>query len=356
MQPSPGQLVRLRRIALASAASLIHLSLCWAAYAMGFMTLSLAGMLVLTLVVLMTGSLFLLMTRFGFNLRFRDPSLTLPQICWAILLIFVSAYFAGDLRPMFLMMVLLVLMFGAFRLEAGGFLRIGAFILISYLTLIYAQLRSGAVIELRLELMNGLEFMLLCVGVSMLGLDTSRLRNQLQERNHDLRTALERIQQLAITDELTGLYNRRFAKDLMSQQKALADRGTYGFVLCMLDIDFFKRINDNFGHAGGDAVLQQLAEHLRAAVRDVDFVARFGGEEFLLLLSGADEEGARQVLERLRQSLKGCEWSGCPGLQLTVSIGVSRYQTGEDWHQTLLRVDEALYRAKHNGRNQVVLL
>src|SRR5690606_27409509 len=101
VQPSPGQLVRLRRIALASTASLIHLSLCWAAYAMGFMTLSLAGMLVLTLVVLMTGSLFLLMTRFGFNLRFRDPSLTLPQICWAILLIFVSAYFAGDLRPMF---------------------------------------------------------------------------------------------------------------------------------------------------------------------------------------------------------------------------------------------------------------
>jgi len=91
-------------------------------------------------------------------------------------------------------------------------------------------------------------------------------------------------------------------------------------------------------------------------VRDVDFVARFGGEEFLLLLSGAEEEGAGLVLERLRLALKDCEWTACSALELTVSIGVSRYQPGEDWQQTLLRVDEALYRAKHNGRNQVVLL
>lgn len=356
MQPSPSQVTRLRRIVLASAASLIHLSLCWAAFAMGFMQLSLGGMLLLTLVVVMSCSLFLLVTRFGLNLRFSDPSLTLPQMSWAIVLVFVSAHFAGELRPLFLMMVLLVLMFGAFRLELPGFLRIGAFTLLCYSVLVYTQLRHGTGFELRVELMSGLTFVLLTVGVSLLGLDTTRLRSQLQERNRDLRAALERIQQLAITDELTGIYNRRFAKELMSQQKALADRGNHSFVLCLLDIDFFKRVNDTFGHAGGDAVLQQLADHLRMAVRDVDFVARFGGEEFLLVLSGTEEEGARQVLERLRQSLKRCQWSGCPGLALTVSIGVSRYQPGEEWHQTLLRVDEALYRAKNNGRDQVVLL
>ena len=356
MQPSQGQLTRLRRVVLACVASLIHLSLCWAAFAMGFMSLSLAGMLVLTLVVGMTCSLFLLLTRFDLNLRFQDPSLTLPQMCWAIALVFVSAFFSGDLRPMFLMMVLLVLMFGAFRLGRGGFLRVGLFTLLCYLLLILALLRTGAEIDLPLELMSALEFLLLVVGVSLLGLDMSRMRTRLQERNEDLRQALERIQQLAITDELTGLYNRRFAKDLMSQQKALADRGSYSFVLCLLDIDFFKQVNDNYGHAGGDAVLQQLSGHLQEAVRDVDFVARFGGEEFLLLLSGTDEEGAQQVLERLRQALLRCEWSGCPALRLTVSIGVSRYQPGEDWQNTLLRVDEALYRAKHNGRDQVVLL
>jgi diguanylate cyclase (GGDEF)-like protein len=356
VQPSPNQVTRMRRIVLASAASLIHLSLCWAAFATGFMQLGLAGMLLLTLVVLMTCSLFLLVTRFGLNLRFSDPSLTLPQMAWAIVLVFVSAHFAGELRPMFLMMVLLVLMFGAFRLDLQGFLRIGLFTSICYLALVYGELRAGERLDLRLELMNGLAFILLCVGVVLLGLDSSRLRSQLQERNRDLRMALERIQQLAITDELTGLYNRRFAKELMGQQKALADRGNHSFVLCLLDIDFFKQVNDNFGHAGGDAVLQQLADELHNAVRDVDFVARFGGEEFLLLLSGTDEEGAQHVLERLRQSLRRCQWPGCPGLALTVSIGVSQYRPGEEWHQTLLRVDEALYRAKHNGRDQVVLL
>lgn len=356
MQSPRNQLIRLRRIVLASAASLIHLSLCWAAFAMGFMKLSLAGMLVLTLVVGMTCSLFLLLTRFDLNLRFQDPSLTLPQMCWAIALVFVSAFFAGELRPMFLMMVLLVLMFGAFRLGRDGFLRAGLFTLFCYLLLLLALTRAGAEINGRAELMNGLQFLLLVTGVSLLGHDMSQLRTALQARNEDLRQALERIQQLAITDELTGLYNRRFAKDLLSQQKALADRGNYSFVLCLLDIDFFKAVNDNYGHAGGDAVLQQLSGHLQEAVRDVDFVARFGGEEFLLLLSGTDEEGARQVLERLRQALGRSEWSGCPGLRLTVSIGVSRYQPEEDWHNTLLRVDEALYRAKHNGRDQVVLL
>lgn len=356
MLPSPNQVTRLRRILLASVASLIHLSLCWAAYAAGFMRLSLYGMLLLTLVVLMTCSLALLVLRFGLNRRFSDPSLTLPQMCGAIVLVFVSAYFAGELRPMFLMMALLVLMFGAFRLDLQGFLRIGVFTFLCYLALFYAQLRSDELVELRVELMSGLQFLLLTIGVSLVGLDASRMRNRLQERNRDLRAALERIQQLAITDELTGLYNRRFAKELMSQQKALADRGNHSFVLCLLDIDYFKQVNDNFGHAGGDAVLQQLAAELQRAVRDVDFVARFGGEEFLLVLSGTEEEGARQVLERLRQSLRQCQWSGCPGLALTVSIGVSCYQAGEEWYQTLLRVDEALYRAKNNGRDQVVLL
>lgn len=356
VQTSRSQLIRMRRIFLAGVASLLHLLLCWIAYAMGFMTLGLFGMLVLSLVVVGSSLMFLGLTWFNLNLRFHDPSLTIAQMLWAIALVFASSYFADKLRPVFLMMVLLVLMFGAFRLQLAGFVKVGLFTIACYISLILLLVAGDSRIELRLELINAMEFLLLLVGVSLLGLDMSRLRRKLQERNRDLRQALERIQQLAITDELTGLYNRRFAHELMDQQKALADRGNYDFVLCLLDIDFFKEVNDRHGHAVGDAVLRQMARLLQTQVRDIDFIARYGGEEFLLLLSRTDEMGAVHMLDRLRQALSETVWEGCEDLRLTVSGGLSRYQPKEDWEHTLLRVDEALYRAKNNGRDQVVLL
>jgi len=356
MQLSHNQLLRLRRTLLASSASLLQLLLCWLAYAAGYMQLHLAGMLVLSFVVLSSCVIFLLVTWLDFNLRFRDPSLTLPQMFWGIAVVFVSAYFADSLRSLFLMMVLVVLMFGAFRLNLGGFLRIGLFTGVCYALLMGALLNSGALVDLRQELVHAVEFFVLLGGVSILGLEMSGLRDTLQERNRDLRQAMERIQQLAITDELTGLYNRRFAKEIVSQQKALADRGNYEFVLCMIDIDFFKNVNDRYGHAGGDAVLCQLARLLEQSVRDVDFATRIGGEEFLLVLSRTDEAGTVQMLERLRHKLARTSWDQCPELRLTLSIGISAYRPPEAWEDCLQRVDSALYQAKHNGRDQVVLL
>lgn len=357
MQPSRNQLLRIRRTLMASSASLLHLLLCWLVYAAGFMELALPGMLVLTFVVLASCALMLLLMWLNLNLRFHDPSLTLPQMCWGIGLVFVSAYFAGSQRFLLLMMVPVVLMFGAFHLSFRGFLKIGLFTTVSYGGLIIALLvRENGGIEPRLELIQGLAFFVLLAGMSMLGLEMSGLRRTLQERNRDLHQALERIQQLAITDELTGLYNRRFAKDLLAQQKALADRGTYGFVLCMIDLDLFKGVNDRYGHAGGDAVLRQLARLLEQAIRDVDFAARVGGEEFLLVLSQTDIVGALQVLERLRMSLVRQHWELCPDLQLTLSVGVSAYCPSEPWEDALQRADNALYQAKADGRDQVLVL
>ncbi|HLD65236.1 MAG TPA: GGDEF domain-containing protein [Pseudomonas sp.] len=361
MQPSRNQLLRIRRTLMASSASLLHLLLCWLVYAAGFMQLALPGMLVLTFVVVASCVLMLLLMWLNLNLRFHDPSLTLPQMCWGIGLVFVSAYFAGSQRFLLLMMVPVVLMFGAFHLSFRGFLKIGLFATACYVGLIIALLaREGGGVEPRLELIQGLAFFVLLAGMSMLGLEMSGLRSTLQERNRDLHQALERIQQLAITDELTGLYNRRFARDLLAQQKALADRGTgtggYSFVLCMIDLDLFKGVNDRYGHAGGDAVLRQLARLLEQAIRDVDFAARVGGEEFLLVLAQTDIVGALQVLERLRMSMTRQRWEQCPELQLTLSVGVSAYCPAEPWEDALLRADNALYQAKADGRNQVLVL
>ncbi|WP_443192114.1 diguanylate cyclase [Pseudomonas indica] len=355
MQPSQKQRLRLRRILLASSASWLYLLLCWLAFLAGYMQLHLQGMLVLSFVVLASCVIFFLLVRFDLNLRFREPSLTLPQMCWSILVVFVSAYFAGNLRSLFLMMALIVLMFGAFRLDLKGFVRVGVFCAICYaLLLIALQRREG--IELRQELIQALEFFVLLLGVSMLGLEMSGLRQTLQLRNRELQRAFGQIQQQAITDELTGLYNRRFAKTMLSQQKALADRGGYDFVLCLIDLDFFKAVNDRYGHSGGDAVLRQLAGLLQRSVRNADFVARLGGEEFLLALTRTDPEGAQRVLQRLRETMADVQWDECPGLRLTLSVGVSAYRSPEPWEDVLQRCDEALYRAKDDGRDQVVLL
>lgn len=354
--PSRQQLLRVRRILLATSASLGYLLLCWLAYLGGFMQLSLSGMLLLSLAVVASFVCTLSLTWFNLNLRFRDPSLTLPQMVLAIGIIFISVYYADSLRTLFLMMVLVVLMFGAFRLDLRGFAWVGVFTALCYALLMAALVYRSAELNWRVETIRALAFFVLIAGVSMLGLEMSRLRDVLQERNRDLHEALERIQQLAITDELTGLYNRRFANEVLDQQKALADRGTYNFVLCMIDLDFFKRVNDRYGHAGGDAVLIQLGSLLQRLIRDVDFVARIGGEEFLLVLSNTTITGAEQALERMRHVLARTVWEGYPELRLTLSVGVSRYQSPEPWQTTMQRGDRALYQAKDQGRDQVVVL
>lgn len=356
MELSRNQLLRIRRTLLASVVSLLHLLLCWLLYAAGFMQLGLFGMLLLTGVVLASCVGMLVLTWMNLNLRFQDPSLTLQLMCMAITVVFVTAYFAQGQGFLLLSMVLMALMFGAFSLRPAGFIKVVVFIALGYAALVAARVLQDHDVALRIEVIQAITFFVLVIGMTMLGLEISGLRRTLQTRNRDLNEALERIQQLAITDELTGLYNRRFAKDLLVQQKALADRGGYSFVLCMIDLDLFKSVNDRYGHAGGDAVLDQLARVLEQAIRDVDYVARIGGEEFLLVLSQTDLEGALQVLERLRANLMTLEWQACPDLRLTLSVGVTCFRSPELTHDTLQRADSALFQAKLNGRNQVAVL
>lgn len=351
---SRAQSIRLRRAAMAAVASLLHLGMCWLAYLMGFMQLGLAGMLLLSAAVVLCHGTFLGLIALRLNLHFRDPGLTVPQMLWAIALIFASACYAGELRSVFLMLVVLVISVGAFRLGRRGFLGIGLFVMACYLGLLLAL--GPARLDWRLELISALEFTLLLGGVFLLGMGMSRMRLRLQERNHDLRQALERIQQMAIVDEQTGLYNRRFAQELLEQQKALADRGDYRFVVCLIDLDHFQQVNELYGRALGDQLLREVAGMIAAQVRDIDFVARQGGDEFLLLLSQTDEMGALHLLGRVRQSLASARFEGAEGVNLTFSAGVSGYRAEESSEDLLLRADEALCRAKYNGRDQVVTL
>lgn len=161
----------------------------------------------------------------------------------------------------------------------------------------------------------------------------------------------------ATTDELTGLYNRRAFFESVQKELARVRRSGVGFSLLLMDIDFFKQVNDTYGHAAGDAVLRVLADTLRSTLRVVDVAARMGGEEFAILLPETQENEAHRVAERLRQAIAAAEAHvGVHTIRVTISIGVAALSANTPDPDTLLHAaDEALYAAKARGRDQVVL-
>jgi diguanylate cyclase (GGDEF)-like protein len=246
-------------------------------------------------------------------------------------------------------------LFGAFKLRLGAFLAVTALAALGYaLVIILLIANRPEAINPVVEWIQCLGFLIVMLGFSVMGAEHSKLRRRVGRQNRELSQALDTISELANTDALTGLYNRRYIIDLLEHQKAQADRGDYGFVVCYIDLDYFKKINDRFGHSAGDMALCRVAEMARRQVRDMDYLARFGGEEFLLVLSRLNLSQGLVVAERLRRGVEACDYSDIhPELRLTVSVGAAQYQPGESVDDTLRRADEALYRAKEKGRNRV---
>lgn len=165
------------------------------------------------------------------------------------------------------------------------------------------------------------------------------------------RDALRRV---ASTDALTSLLNRRRFSEIAEREFARSRRSGHPLTLALGDIDFFKRINDGHGHAAGDHVLQSVANLLQGALRDYDSVARWGGEEFIVLLPDTDVATAAVVVERLRESVADSQLSFEGTLiPVTMTLGIAQLAADENWHAIVARADEALYRGKSSGRNRV---
>jgi diguanylate cyclase (GGDEF)-like protein len=165
-----------------------------------------------------------------------------------------------------------------------------------------------------------------------------------------------RLEKLATRDELTDLYNRRHTLVLLEQQMALAARHDNKLCIAMLDLDWFKQINDSYGHVAGDKVLREFAVLCKKSLRDSDVIGRIGGEEFLLILSHTVAEDAQKVLDSLRSKMVGLsKTAGIPETKVTISIGIAEYKQDDSLENFMLLADTALYRAKNNGRDQVVI-
>ena len=186
----------------------------------------------------------------------------------------------------------------------------------------------------------------------------ARIRTQLRWRRYEdrLRRNLHLSLQMAVTDPLTGLYNRRYMETHLQIQMARAKQEDRPISLLMIDIDFFKQINDAHGHDAGDKILKQFATGISRNIRGIDLACRFGGEEFVVIMPETDMAIAALVAERIRQYTETFpfECGASAPINMSTSIGVTSLTGADDTPEAILkRADEALYRAKNDGRNRV---
>jgi diguanylate cyclase len=189
--------------------------------------------------------------------------------------------------------------------------------------------------------------------------EAERLRGELrsvEEQTFDLRRQVARTQQAALRDPLTGLPNRRAYDERMEQEYARWKRFGDPLAILVWDVDDFKRINDTFGHKAGDKALVMIGKLLRERLRETDFLARFGGEELVVLLIGAVADDASRIADEMRRAVEhgGLHAHGRP-VQVTVSGGLTLFKAGDAPGEAFERADQAMYRAKQAGKNQVVV-
>lgn len=185
-------------------------------------------------------------------------------------------------------------------------------------------------------------------------LRTKTLQDELKMKNKQLEELLYKVEYMAITDALTELYNRRRLHDVLGKEFERSKRYSTPFSVVMLDLDHFKKVNDNYGHQTGDMILRGVAKILLSSIRDIDTASRYGGEEFVLVLPNTARNDAKNVAERIRETIEKNNFSIIENNLLTVSIGISGLPDKKiETEDKLMRcADIALYRAKQNGRNR----
>jgi diguanylate cyclase (GGDEF)-like protein len=352
------QRLLLKRFALAAGTYALALMLLWLAFYTGHYDAPFTRVAVgSTLVIISQLALFAVFYS-GLNLHFADPSLTETQVLlglgWQTWLI----THLDEARGAFLVFYLLILMFGLFHLSHRAFIRCALLVFFSFSAI---TLWEGYHFELADPALAVLQVCVLFIVLVWLVLyaryvqaSRQRMRQRrfaLQAHQDTLRGMMRQLEDLVATDELTGLFNRRHFLRLASRELSAMDASAvHG--LALIDLDHFKRINDVFGHAAGDQVLQAFAGVASACLREGDVLARYGGEEFVLLLPDCDADRLTACCERLRVAFTDVEMVGLNVQNLSLSAGMTLLELGDDLDEALQRADQALYRAKRDGRNR----
>ncbi|HEY4080638.1 MAG TPA: diguanylate cyclase [Burkholderiaceae bacterium] len=317
------------------------------AFAVKVWTLCSVGGLVLSYVLI----------RCGWSLRLADPSMTVVQMLFALTTSVAGYMLLGPMRGAVFPVAVLILMFGMFRLRPRASLWVALYALTLFgLGMAVMANENPQTYTPAIELGH---FLVLCValpGVAELAGRVSRIRMRQQEQKLELSRALEQIRAMATHDELTGLLNRRHMQTILEQEAARCLRGGHGYCLALIDLDHFKQINDRFGHAAGDCALREFARVGLGVIRGADVLARWGGEEFVLMLAETRMPAALAGVERLREAVFALDAQHAgQQLKITFSAGLTESRPRETLGQTLERADKLLYRAKADGRNRVTI-
>jgi diguanylate cyclase (GGDEF)-like protein len=318
-----------------------HLALAWS-------SLTLLGVLTFYAVI-----------RSGWNERLSpdDPALTMTQGIFSVFSTVTAYLICGPVRGASLLAMAITLVSGMFALKPGQVQRLSVLaVVLLGVTMVGGHLRWPERFPIAEEALHFMMIAVVLPAIAVLAGQLSTMRHKLRQHRHDLEQALEHNRQLAIRDELTGLYNRRHVMALMHKEVQRAERSGRPMSIALLDIDHFKRINDTCGHAQGDEVLKAFALAVGATVRDTDVLGRWGGEEFMVVLPETDAAGAARVLERVHERMRGLAFAcGSESRGVSFSAGIAAAAPGEALHMTIERADAALYRAKDGGRQRSVV-
>lgn len=295
--------------------------------------------------------------RSGWHLRRREPSLAYARVLFSVCCVALAYALLEPARGLALQYLCVILVFDMTRLTTRQ-VRMAAMLtpVLIVATLVAAWHLGLASLDFNTEVVN-LAMAAVMVPVLLIVSGTARrVRRQMLETRAELTQALERTQALAIRDGLTGLYNRRHLQQRLSEELQRQRRNHRPFCVALLDIDHFKLINDRHGHAVGDMVLREVARLLPPLLPPTALLARWGGEEFLLLMPDTAPAPVRELLQRLHQALAREDWHALvEGMTpVTFSAGLCQSVATDEIHRTLERVDQALYEAKATGRNRTV--
>lgn len=311
----------------------------------------------LTIAIVAIQLTFVGLIRSGVTRSLYDSGLVLVQMAIGILLIAWAYLINAHLNGMLLMLVALVLSYSALTLSPRLCLVIGGYaVLVFAVVIVVAVQLAPALFPPQKEYIHLAFLSVVLPTLSFIASRVSSLRLQLKQQRRDLRESLASIEKIATSDELTGLKNRRYVNEWLRLQVAQSRRLEVPVCIAVLDIDLFKRVNDVRGHAVGDLVLQEFATIARGVVRDGEVFARWGGEEFLWVMTGVSPQRAVLAVDRLRALVNASpHWINQPGWTVSFSAGVAEINPRLDIEVALRHADDALYRAKANGRARTEL-
>jgi diguanylate cyclase (GGDEF)-like protein len=305
---------------------------------------------------LLSVACYMVLSETGFTERFKDHYFVAPQLIVSTAILLAFTYIAPEVGVMFLSTLFVVFNFGSLRSTPR---QTAIFWTAMAVGLAGLFLLTDKPISMphgtHLERFATMSVFILTIGRCMfLGIFSSAMRQSLYQSGLKLKQAYKRIEELAELDELTGSFNRRCIMRMLDDEIARAHRSQTPCSIALIDLDWFKRINDAYGHPTGDEVLRTFAITVFANIRNIDRFGRYGGEEFLLVLPDTPADRAARILDRLRAIIADLDWSAfSPGMQVTISAGVATLRADETEDTFLTRADNALYAAKARGRNRI---